>query len=209
SASTASHTDQAHEGNGSLMSATIATRTPVRTQPAADPADRGRAWLARLFAGDFAFPSIPTAPLPPAERSAAEYDAVSRAAGCRDLFAIHADLVAGERVIADLARSVSDRTLILSPDPAAADRVTERLLKCGVPVLRALADDENPVRPSPAVSKATSRTLVTAQVEQARRAVTAAEQRLAAFAVVAKAVARLAEANGLVKKFDADVAEQA
>src|SRR5436309_14085614 len=85
SAPASAHTDQVHEGNGSLMSATIATRTPVRTQPAPDPADRGRAWLARLFAGDFAFPSIPTVPLPPAERSAAEYDAVSPAAACRGL----------------------------------------------------------------------------------------------------------------------------
>ncbi|MBN9121279.1 MAG: hypothetical protein J0I06_19365, partial [Planctomycetes bacterium] len=194
------------------MTATIATRTAVRTPPSADPTDRGRAWLARLFAGDFSFPTVSTGSLPPAGRSAAEHDAVSRAAGCRDLFVIHSDPAAGERAIADLARCVADRVLILSPDPAAADRVTERLLKCGESVLRALADDENPTRPSAMVSRATSRALGGGQVEQVKRAaagaVAAAEQRVAAFAVVAKAVARLAEVNDLSKKADADVAEQ-
>lgn len=203
-------TDPAHEGNGSLMTATIATRTPVRT-PSADPSNRGRVWLARLFAGDFSFPTIPTGTLPSGERTAAEYDAIDRALGCRDLFVIHADLVAGERVIADLARSAPDRVLVLSPDPAAADRVTERLLKCGVPVLRALADDENPTRPSPAVSKATTAALGGAQLAQAKHAaaaaVTAAEQRIEKFAVVAKAVARLIEVNALLKKLDDDLAE--
>ncbi len=193
------------------MPATLA-RTPTRLPPVTDPADRGRAWLASLFAGDFVFTVVPTAALPTADRNAAEYDAISRAAGCRDLFIVHADAAAGERAIADLARAATDRVLILSPDPAAADRLTERLLKHNVPVLRALADDENPVRPSPAVSKATSRALAAAQGEQARRAataaVTAAEQRVEKFAVVAKAVARLGEVNDLLKKLDADVAER-
>ena len=192
------------------MSAMLATRPLPRTPPAADP---GRAWLARLFAGDFPFPAIPAAPLPPGDRTAAEHAAVARAAGCRDLFVVHADPIAGERVIVDIARSAAaDRVLILSPNPAAADRVAERLLRCGVPVLRALADDENPLRPSPLVSKATSAAVGTARAEQARReaasAVAAAEQRVAAFAVVAKAVARLAEVNDRSKQLDAEFANR-
>ncbi len=199
-----------HQGNGSLMSAMIATRPLPRTPPA----DPGRAWLARLFAGDFPFPAVPAAPLPPGDRTAAEHAAVARAAGCRDLFVVHADPVAGERVIVDIARSAAaDRVLILSPNPAAADRVAERLLRCGVPVLRALADDENPLRPSPLVSKATSAAVGTARAEQARReaasAVAAAEQRVAAFAVVAKAVARLAEVHDRSGQLDADLADHA
>lgn len=206
--------DHTHEGNGSLMSATIATRTPVRTHPAlADLADRGRAWLARLFAGDFAFPTVPLAALPAAERHPAEHDALARAAGCRDLFVIHADPIAGARVIAELVRAVSDRVLILTPDPAAADHIAERLLKGGAAVVRALADDENPTRPSPAVSKVTSAGLGIVPTEQEHRAalaaVAAAEGRIGAFAVVSKAVARLNEVNDLLAKLGTDAADLA
>lgn len=204
--------DHTHEGNGSLMSATIATRTLVRPQPAlTDPADRGRAWVARLFAGDFAFPTVPLAALPAAERHPAEHDALSRAAGCRDLFVLHADRTTGERVIVELVRSTPDRVLILTPDPAAADHITERLLKGGVAAFRALADDENPTRPSPGVSKVTSAGLGIVQAERDRRAalaaVAAAEARIGAFAVVSKAVARLSEVNDLLTKLDADAAD--
>ena len=131
--------------------------------------------------------------------------------GCRDLFVVHADSVAGEKLIVDIVRATTDRVLVLSPNPAAADRVAERLLKCGVSVLRALADDENPLRPSQVVSKATSAAVGAARIEQARReaasAVAAAEQRLAAFGVVAKAVARLAEVNSLLARLETDIAE--
>ncbi|QJW95631.1 hypothetical protein [Frigoriglobus tundricola] len=200
-----------HEGSNSLMSATIATR-PHRP-PAVDHGDRGRAWLARLFAGDFSFPAVPFCPLPAGDRTAAEHAAAARAAGCRDLFVVHADPVAGERVIADIARATADRVLVLSPNPGAADRVAERLLRCGVAVLRALAEDENPIRPSPPVSKVTSAAVAAARTNQARQeaaaAVAAAEQRLAAFAVVAKAVARLAEVTDRLRQLDADVADHA
>jgi hypothetical protein len=169
--------------------------------------------LDQLFAGDLPFPVIHAAALAPsADRTTVEHDAVSRAAGCRDLFVIHADVPAGERAIADLARAVSERVLILTPNPTAADRLADRLLKCDVPVLRALADDENPVRPSAAVSKATSAALGSAATEQAKKdaaaALAAAEQRVAAFAVVSKAVARLREVNDLLKTHEADVAGQ-
>ncbi|MBP3959268.1 hypothetical protein J8F10_28825 [Gemmata sp. G18] len=178
---------------------------------ASDPGDRGRQWLTRLFAGD-AIPAIAPIALPPADRTAVEHAAVARAAGCCDLFVIHADPAAGERVIADIARAAPDRVLVLSPNPGAADRVTERLLKCGVPVLRALADDENPTRPSPAVSKVTSVALGSARAEQARREaaaeVTAAESRIAAFASVSKALARLAEVNESLARLGADLVER-
>jgi hypothetical protein len=196
------------------MSAMIATRPLPRNPHADNPGERGRTWLDRLFGGDFSFPAIHSAALPPGERAPAEYDAVSRAAGCRDLFVIHADTPAGERVITDLARSVTaaERVLILTPNSVAADRIAERLLKCGVSVLRSLADDENPVRPSPAVSKITSTAIGNASTERARKeataAVAAAEQRVAAFAVVSKAIARLREVNDLLKTLDADLAEK-
>lgn len=203
--------DPAHEGNGSLMLATIATRPPQRNTPATEPGERGRVWLDCLFAGDFTFPAIPTIAIPPGDRTPAEHDAVTRALGCRDLFVIHADPAAGERVMVDLARSTAERVLILTPNPAAADRLTDRFLKCGVAVLRALADDENPTRPSPSVSKATSFALGNARVDQTRKeaaaALVAAEQRIAAFAVVSKAIARLIEVSELLKKLDVDIVE--
>src|SRR4051812_36647139 len=68
------HPEVAHEGNGSLMSAMIATRPLVR-HAHADPGDRGRTWLARLFAGDFPFPAVPVCALPGGDHTAAEYDA--------------------------------------------------------------------------------------------------------------------------------------
>jgi hypothetical protein len=195
------------------MFATIATRSPSRPHPAADPTDRGRAWLARLFAGDFAFPTITPAPLPPAARPAAESDALGRAAGCRDLFVVHADPAAGERFIAELVCAGPGRALVLTPDSAAADRVAERLLKAGAGVIRALADDENPTRPSAVVSAATSAALGVGAAEAARRAavaaLTAAEQRMAAFAVVSKAVARLVEVTESLARLDAAAAARA
>ena len=90
------------------------------------------------------------------------------AAACPDLFLIHAlDSVVGERVIGELARLTSGHVLILSPDPATADRLTERLARFGA--LRALADDENPIRPSPVVAKVTSAALGTGRLEQLKR----------------------------------------
>jgi hypothetical protein len=193
------------------MSAMIATRPLLRNPHAGNAGERGRVWLDRLFAGDFPFPAVPVAALPPSDRSIIEHDVVSRAVGCRDLFVIHADIAAGERVIADIARAAADRVLILTPNPAAADRIAERLLKYGASILRTLADDENPVRPSPVVNKVTSAAIGHASAEQAKKeaaaAVVAAEQRIAVFAVVSKAIARLREVTDLLKKHDANIAD--
>ncbi len=176
------------------------------------PTDRGRAWLDRLFADAGALGAVPCAPLAPGPRTAAEHDAASRAAGCRDLFVVSADPFAGEQLIAELARATAERVLVLTPNPTAADRITDRLLKCGVAALRALAADENPTRPSPAVSRVTSAALGAGRAEQVRReaaaAVAAAEKRVEAFAPVSKAVARLREVRGLLRDLDAAVAEQ-
>jgi hypothetical protein len=206
----------APEDDGPLMSVTLATLPgPNPTASGGtDAASRdghpsaGRAWLDRLFADEFSFPAITPAALPVTDRTPAGHEAAARAAGCGDLFVVHADPPAGERLIADLVAAIADRALILSPDPAAADRVAERLARAGASVLRALADDENPVRPSPVVSRLTS----AARLEQLRReaadAVVAAEGRLAAFSSVAKAVDRLKEVNARLARLDAEVAEQ-
>src|SRR5262245_61617533 len=203
------HPEPAREGDDLLMSVTLATR-PNSCSTTADAGDRGRLWLIRLAAGEFLFPAIPLATLPTADRTTAEFDAASRAAGCRDLFVVHADPVAGERLIVDISRAVFERVLILSPNPAAADRIAERLTRSAVSVLRALADDENPVRPSPVVSKRTSTALGSTHTEQLRReaasAITAAETRVAAFATVAKAVERLKEVNALLKQHESSIA---
>ena len=83
--------------------------------------------------------------------------------------------------MSEVARLSTGRTLILTPDPAAADRLAERLASLGV--VRALADDENPMRPSPIVAKRTSTVLGRDSLEAmkgaASEAVAMAEARLA------------------------------
>lgn len=185
------------------MSATCAPPLPAAPPAPSDP--RARALLARLFAGTFEFP--PFAPRPPAaDLAPAEADATGRAAACPDLFALHADPAAGARAIAAVARAVPGRVLVLTPTDAFADRLTERLLAAGEPALRALADDENPVRPLVPVSAATTAAR-TGPAARARReaaaALVAAERRCAAFAPVAKAVARLVEVGGELARLDA------
>src|SRR5262245_41782515 len=76
--------DTAPRGDGPPMSLSVGPRFPGR--PTADhpppSLDRGRVWLARLFAGDFAFPALVPTPIPHAGRGPAEHDAVARALGC-------------------------------------------------------------------------------------------------------------------------------
>ena len=188
--------ESASRGDGPPMSLTLATRPHHRAtatdSPAADPL---RAWLARLVAADL--PAFAPAPLASTEsRTPAESHAAARAAARADLFIVHApDPSAGERVIVHITRlSSAGRVLILSPDPAAADRLAERLAKAGV--VRALADSENPARPSPVVSKVTSAALGTGKVDQLKReasaAVAAAEARLTALDRAEKLIAQLA-----------------
>src|SRR5262249_38903250 len=106
------HQDSAPQGDGPAMPLTLVTPTQGRsatdTPPPSPAADRGRSWLARLFAGDFAFPAVAPVAVPLPGRTAAEADALSRALGCRDLFVIDAiDRSVRERVIAELARAAA------------------------------------------------------------------------------------------------------
>lgn len=160
----------------------LATRThgrPTTDHPNAPPFDRGRFWLTRLFAGEWVPPTVAPITLATADRTPAEHDAVSRALGCRDLFVIDAvDRPARVRVLADLARTAvanGERVLILSPDPGAADHVTEAVAsEPSVKVVRALADDENPHRASPTVTRLTSTAIGRSRVEQLKREATLA-----------------------------------
>lgn len=194
--------DSVSRDDGQPMSVTLVTRpSPRFTATDPPPADPIRAWLAQLPAGLPAFAPVIVA----ASESCtpAEIHAAARAVACPDLFLVHApDPVVGERVIAEIARRASDLVLILSPDPAAADRLAERLAPHGV--VRALADDENPIRPSPVVAKLTSTALGSGKVEQLKReaaeAVVAAEARLAAFDQIAQLAPRL-------QALEADLAE--
>src|SRR5262245_41140116 len=165
-------------GACSPMSVTIAARSTQR-QPSTDSP-----------AADSVCARVPTANLPafaPLSFTSseactpAELHAATRAAACPDLFVVHAqEQAAGERVIAEVALFTSGRVLVLSPDPAAADRLTERLPASAV--VRALADAENPVRPSPVVARLTSAALGSGRVELLKRetadAMAAAESRL-------------------------------
>lgn len=197
------------------MSATLAPPLPAAPHAPSEPRAPdapGRAFVSRLFAGSFEFAPF-AAVAPPTDRTPAEADAVARAAGCPDLFAVHADPVAGGRFIADVTRAATGRVLILTPNEQAADKLVERLAALEVPVLRALADGENPARGVPAVSRATSAARLSSPEESARREtaarLTAAERRSAAFAPVAKVVARLLEAEAELVKLDAGRAAHA
>lgn len=192
------------------MSATLAPPLPAAPHAPSEPRAPdapARTLVSRLFAGTFDFaPFAPVAP-PAGDRAPVEADAVARAAGCPDLFALHADAAAGARFIADVTRAASGRVLILTPNEQAADKLVERLAALEVPALRALADGENPARTVPLVSRATSAARLSGPEEGARREsaakLAAAERRCAAFAPVAKVVARLVEAETELAKLDA------
>ncbi len=204
--------ESALRGDGLPMSLTLAPRPHVRA-PATDelPADPVRAWLARLSTPGAELASFTPTPCccPPSELTLAETEAASRAIACPDLFIIHApDFTVRERVISAIARLSSAETgrcLVLCPNPIAADRLTERLAKSDdTCVVRALAEDENPVRPTPLVAKVTSAAIGTTRADRLKRD---------AAAVVAAADARLMGLEKLtelarrVTQLDAEIAE--
>jgi hypothetical protein len=194
------------------MSVTVVTRPLQRTTATdAPPADPLRAWLACLPADLPAFAPIALSPTDHC-RTSAEAHAAARAAACPDLFLVHAaEPNVGEHVIADVARlAAAQRVLILSPDPGAADRIAERLAKLTPGgVVRALAEDENPIRPSPVVAKVTSVALGTGKVEQLKRetsaAVAAAEARLTAVTRMAALDAEIADLTAARDRIEAAV----
>jgi hypothetical protein len=204
------------------MSATLATRTEPRTPlPGALAGDPARALLSRLFAAPHELPAFAPArlhPAPAGERHPAEAHAAARAAACPDLFVVHAPDAGGERVIAEVARAAhhheAGRVLVLSPNPAAADRITERLVRAAtVATVRALADDENPARPLPAVARVTSHALGASRVDQLKRetaaALAAAEARLAALDRLAALSAEVAELTARRDGVEAQVRAEA
>ena len=170
-------------------------------------ADRARAWLSHLHELELS-PFTPVHAIAAIERAPAATAAAARAAACPDLFVVHAaDAALGEPVIVEVARvcAKSERVLVLSPDPAAADRLTERLVKThGAGVVRALAEDENPVRPLLLVGKSTSIALLAALAEQLPRdsaeKLAAAEHRL-------RAIERLIELAEQTAKLDREIAD--
>ena len=184
------------------------TSTDTLTPP---PTDRGRAWLTRLFAGDFAFPAVQPAALAPADRPPAEADAAARAAGCRDLFVLDApERPSRERVLADVARAAAlkgERVLLLSPDAAAADRLVEMLAPTGS-VVRALADDENPYRSSAVVNRLTAANAGAAHadkvVREAMAPAAAVEGKFAPLAAVAGLVPGLRERAARFEQLQAE-----
>lgn len=192
------------------MSATLAPPLPAAPHAPSEPRapdGPGRALVSRLFAGTFDFAPFAARALPVGDRSPVETDAVARAAGCPDLFAVHADPASGARFLEDVARAAPGRVLILTPNEQVADRLVERLAAVGVLALRALADGENPARPVPAASRATSAARLNGPeggaLREAAAKLAAAERRTAAFAPVAKVVARLAEVEADLTKLDA------
>ncbi|HJZ59609.1 MAG TPA: hypothetical protein VKE74_31985 [Gemmataceae bacterium] len=188
-------------------------RSATDTPPPSPAADRGRSWLARLFAGDFAFPAVAPVAVPLPGRTAAEADALSRALGCRDLFVIDAiDRSVRERVIAELARAAAvcgERVLALSPDSHAADRITEHIA-AGEPlkVIRALAADENPHRLPTALFRLTSAEVGSVRVERMRREAIAEaatlEPKLLPLRAAADALVRMRELVVRVAEFESE-----
>ncbi|MDY3557219.1 hypothetical protein R5W24_006407 [Gemmata sp. JC717] len=176
-----------------------------------DPGDRGRPWLTRLLAGELPLSCFRSAELPLADRAPSEHYCAARAAACPDLLVVHADPAAGERFIFDLATIASDRVLVLSPNPGVADRLVERLCAASVAALRALGDNESPSRLPPAVAAVTSAALGINRVAQLQRssaaAVAAAEDRVSAFAPVAKAIARLVEVNESLARLETSLTD--
>lgn len=211
------HPDSAPRGDDPSMPLTLATRTqgryPTDTAHSFPAADRGRSWLARLFAGDFAFPAFVPAPVALPGRAAVEADAVARALGCRDLFVIDsADRTARERLIADLIRSAGlrgERVLALSPDPPSADRIAELAANDSAKVVRTLAPDEKPHRFPPAVARLTSHELGPACLDRQRKeaadAIASLEPKLPPLVAASDALERMCE---LVSRIEAVEAER-
>ncbi len=203
--------------NGSTMAVTVSrSLNPPGTESCStDPVARARDCLHRLFSGLLGDDPLEPVSIPLPGRRPAEYHAASRALACTDLFAIDcSDRVVRERAIADVARAAAatERVLILSPDAAAADRLIELLgLHEPVSVLRALADDENPLRPNPALNRFTSAAAGNGRVERLRResgeALERLEAELAAVEAAQSALPDIRSVSERIAALDRDIAE--
>jgi len=202
------HPESALKGDGPPMSLTLAPRPPVRA-PATDdlPADPVRAWLSRISIPGAELSAFVPSPCSCTDLTIAEAEVVGRAVACPDLFVIHApDFTVRERVVVAIAGHFVEagRCLVLSPNPIAADRIAERLAKHNANgVARALAEDENPVRPSPTVAKVTSAALAANRIECLKRdagaSIAAADARLTC-------LEKLTDLVGSAARLDAEIA---
>jgi hypothetical protein len=210
-----SHLESAPRGDCSPMSLTFVPRPPSRLSGTdGQSVDPVRAWLAQISSNTPNLSAFPPVILPDSHnRTPAESFAAARAAGCPDLFIVHAsDSTVRERIIADLTWvTATERVLVLSPDPTTADRIVDRLVKAEIDVVRALAEDENPVRSSSVVARATSVALVAARQERLKQdaatAVAGATARLMSLANTASRYTQLAEFNARRKSLDAEIVE--
>ncbi|MFO0803037.1 MAG: hypothetical protein U0791_07940 [Gemmataceae bacterium] len=191
------------------MPLTLSTRTHGRSTtefqnaiPA--PATR-RSWLSQLLKGETE-PS-PFAPAAYCSPRVSGLDAVTvaRALGCPDLFLLDCtESNARERAMVNIARAAAERgerLLLISPDSDAADRLVESLAADRtLRVVRALAEDENPIRPTAGVTRLTSAGSGASRAEQLRReaaqTVAVLESRLAVLDRSADLHARLAVVEG-------------
>jgi len=160
------------------MPLTLSTRTHGRSitehQNAIPAPATRRSWLSQLLTGETEPP--PFAPLAHCIPRLSGLDAamVARALGCADLFLLDcSESNARERAIANIARAAAacgERLLVISPDSDAADRLVESLAADrALRVVRALAEDENPIRPMAAVTRLTSAGAGATSAEQLRR----------------------------------------
>lgn len=204
------HLEPAPRGDCLPMSLTLAPRPPIRHSGTDEPpVDSLWVWLAQISSPTPNLSAFTSVVLPGShQRNPAEAHAAARAAACPDLFAIHApDQTARERVISDLVWATgSERALVLSTDAATADRIVERLVKVEVDVVRALAEDENPIRPSPLVAKATSAARFERLKQDMATGIANATARLNAIVAAASAHAQLAERTQRRAAIDAEIA---
>jgi hypothetical protein len=126
----------------------------------------------RLLAGEVE--AAPFAPVAVPRLNGADAALAGRALGCPDLFVIDcAEAGPRERHLLNIVRVAAgngERLLVLSPDPAAADRLVEALASDrSLRAVRALSDDENPVRPMSVVTRLTTASVGTSRAEQLRR----------------------------------------
>ena len=145
---------------------------PSDTTTAPTPPERVRAWLRRLFNGTVALSPYPHASLPTAICSPSEYEAISQALGCPDLFAMVGEKASRERVIVEIARESAhrgERVLILSPDSMAVDRIALSLAGAKASVIRALDRDEDFNRLPTNIARLTSTVIGTGRIERVRR----------------------------------------
>jgi hypothetical protein len=207
--------EPAQRGDFPPMPLTLTPRPPLRSAAADEPSVGSlRAWLTQIASSTANLAAFAPAVLPDSHhRNPLEAEASSRAAGCPDLFAIHApEQTARERVIADIAWATdSERVLVLSPDATTADRVVERLAKVEVAALRALADDENPARPSPVVTRSTSASVAGFELERLRiemaTTVSCAAERLNAIGQTLSAQAQIEDFTNRCIDIDREIAE--